>query len=229
MQALADEQLHYYLNARGFSYELLSRIFLKEPNDQLLDVLKEGILNSFPFCEEHKLIEEGISDVEGFFKQNDCEISNKLNWDFTRMFIGPYKLKAPLWESAYINKERLLFQTETLLVRREYLKYRLLPVNFGSEADDHLGLELHYLYQLNEMMKESFEKNDIVKVNGMIEDQISFLNDHLLVWVPQLKEKIIEHAKYDFYKGIVKILLGFLMVDKLCLKELLKENQLQKC
>lgn len=145
------------------------------------------------------------------------------------MFIGPHDPPAPLWESSYTNKEGLLFQTETLIVRQAYLKYSFIPVNLGSEADDHLGLELDFLCQLNNLTKEYLKANNNEKAFEVIHDQIIFLENHLLKWVPQLSEKISTNADYDFYKGMTKILQGFIELDKAILNELADIKDLQVC
>lgn len=62
------------------------------------------------------------------------------------MFIGPRELPAPPWESSYLNEDKLLFQEETLQVRMSYLKYNFIPKNYPHEADDHIALELDFMY-----------------------------------------------------------------------------------
>lgn len=227
MAYVEKESIQQLFVARGFSYDVLRRIFLVEPNRNLLLALQSGILKSFPFIDEHLLIREGVDTIHSFFEQYQVdEIYEDLHWDYTRMFIGPYELKAPLWESAYLNKDQLLFQQETIVVRQAYLKYQFLPANFGAEADDHLGLELDFLYQLNRLVKKGLREGNTDKVKDIIHDQIAFLDNHLLRWIPSFKEKVLNHAQYDFYKGIVKILQGFLELDKASLEEFLAEKHL---
>jgi TorA maturation chaperone TorD len=66
----------------------------------------------------------------------------RLKSEYTALMIGPAKLPAPPWESAYLTRERIIFQESTLKVRRAYQKYQFLPANYPYEADDHLALEL---------------------------------------------------------------------------------------
>ncbi|MGG0720005.1 molecular chaperone TorD family protein [Robertmurraya massiliosenegalensis] len=208
-----------YFHLRSSAYDLLRRFFLEEPNRQLLRSLQGGYIGSFPFKQENALIQDGVTDISIFLAQHDMDdVFDSLHWDYTKMFIGPYELPAPLWESAYLNEERLLFQKETLMVRQAYLKYCFLPAQFGKEADDHLGYELDFLYQLNELTMKKIEEEEFP--TEMIIDQIRFIEEHLLKWVPILREKIVQHAQFDFYKGMVKILQGFLEIDKVCLEEL---------
>jgi TorA maturation chaperone TorD len=215
------------LEIRSFAYDVLRIFFQQEPNLQLLKELEKGhYMKDFPFSDDHYLIQEGVKNILAFFEINEPEkIFEQLHWDYTRMFIGPYELPAPLWESAYLNKDGLLFQKETLMVRQEYLKYNLLPAQFGQEADDHLGLELDFIYQLNQVAMEAIKQGDIAKATEILTDQAKFIEQHLLKWVPLLKEKIITHAKFDFYKGMVKILHGFLEIDQSALEEVVTIKQ----
>lgn len=214
-QALATN----YYEIRSFAYDLLRCFFLEEPRKDLLRSLQSLDMNNFPFVRDSTLIKEGVDEVSTFFHQYDIDtVFDELHWDYTRMFIGPYEIPAPIWESAYLNKDRLLFQEETLKVRLAYLKYNFLPKNFGNEADDHLGLELDFLFQLNLL---TMKAEDEQCKKELILDQINFLENHLLKWVPLLKGNILSCAKFDFYKGMVKILQGFLEIDKSCLEDLL--------
>jgi putative dimethyl sulfoxide reductase chaperone len=220
------ETIRPLVEVRKYLYDILRWSFLKEPtlNDALF--VKEMVsLTEVPFKEESLLISNGVSQIKNFFSQNDIndgEVYSALHWDYTRLFIGPYELPAPPWESAYLNKERLLFQEETLKVRQFYLKYSFLPVEFGHEADDHLGLELDFMFRLNELALEAMGRENHEEVLQLLNDQKLFLEEHLLKWVPQLADKVVENANTDFYRGMAKVLKGFLLLDLRALNELLE-------
>lgn len=219
------------LEARIFAYDLLRRTFLEEPSHDFLKFLsRENLISSFPFSEEEGEIKEGIRQAQSDLGQYDLSseiVFNKLHWDFTRMFIGPYDLQAPAWESTYLNKERLLFQEETLEVRLAYLKYAFLPKHFQHEADDHLGLELDFMYQLSVMVLEKCEKNEQAELLDILEDQQRFLKEHLLRWVPNFQQNVCQYSNTDFYRGMSRILLGFLRIDLDALVELLELEGLE--
>lgn len=213
------------LEVRMFFYDVLRRTYLKEPIQGDISIVK-GITSSddFPFVSENPKILEGVDLLRDYFSHNDVtsdKVYNDLHWDYTRLFIGPYELPSPPWESVYINKERLLFQEETLLVRRFYLKYSFLPVDFGHEADDHLGLELDFMFRLIDLTLEAMIREDSNMVFELLKDQKLFLEEHLLKWVPQFVEKVLEHAGSNYYRGMANILEGFLTVDRVALDELL--------
>ena len=217
------------MEERRFAYDLLRRSFLEEPGPSYLEIMaKEGVVESFPFAKENTSIDQGLELLKGYLNQHDVldkDVYERLHWDYTRMFIGPYTLPAPLWESAYVNEERLLFQEDTLKVRREYFKYNFLPKHYGHEADDHLGLELDFMFQLNELSINYLDRQDSAALKLVLEDQAAFLNQHLQKFVPNVVQGILNSAETDFYRGLAKILQGFLEIDSNLLEEFLAELQ----
>ncbi len=45
---------------------------------------------------------------------------------------------------------------------------------------------------------EAFSKSDIETAIGFIQEQKSFLEDHLMAWVPEFAGRIIEYAETRF-------------------------------
>lgn len=219
-------EIQNLLELRIFAYDILRKVFLAEPTKELVAQLLDGIINFFPFNEEDLLIKEGIEQVSNYFQTFDMDKNfDGLHWDYTKMFIGPYKIQAPIWESAYLNREGLLFAEETLVVRRLYLQYNLLSAQYRIEADDHLGLELDFMYQLSTLANNHAQEENSLQLQKVFADQCEFLKEHLLKWIPSFSNKVIKHAETDFYKGMVKILNGFLTIDKIGLEELLTSNK----
>lgn len=214
------------LELRVFAYDVLRRVFLTEPTKELIVQLQNGVIDSFPFKEENRFLKEGVKQVQTYFDTFElAEDYDDLHWDYTRMFIGPYKLPVPIWESAYVNKDGLLFQEETLRVRRFYLKNNFISLQHGREADDHLGLELDFMYQLSKLLIDLIKEEKLSHFHRILIDQKYFLKEHLLKWTPQFRENVILSAETDFYKGMVKILTGFLFIDNICIKELLARTK----
>jgi Uncharacterized component of anaerobic dehydrogenases len=223
----ASSRVTPLLELRLFYYDFLRRTFLMEPTKDFLVFVKNSMITpDFPLASESEMILEGVQQIKNYLSKNDVQsetVYNDLHWEYTRLFIGPYQLPSPPWESTYLNEERLLFQKETLAVRKAYLKYSFLPVEFGHEADDHLGLELDFMFRLSELGLEDIDQNS-ANLKQLLMDQKSFLEEHLLQWVPKFSKDMIQHAETDFYRGMGKILQGFLTLDLEALLELLKIN-----
>lgn len=233
--ALKDEQpvkpdgIQPVLEARAFAYDLLRRTFLEEPSREYVQSLAgSGAVLAFPFRDESPAIGAGVEEVAAHLGDPanlTTDAYEDLHWDYTRMFIGPATLPAPPWESAYQGEERLLFQQETLAVRKVYHQYGLLSQSSHHEAEDHLGLELDFLFQLTQFASDRVAAGDGAGLVAILQDQQAFLDQHLLRWVPRFSSDVIASAETAFYKGFARILQGYLEIDRQLLDELIKVLQ----
>ncbi|AKL94354.1 anaerobic dehydrogenase [Clostridium aceticum] len=225
---LSSEEISILLEMRIFAYSFLKHALYIEPSREFLKaVIENNAVESFPFTEKSELINEGIIQINSFLKENNVlEISEyeKLHWDYTRMFIGPNSLPVPPWESVYLNKDRLVFQKETFEVRKNYLKYYFISKNYPREPDDHIGIELDFMCRLNKIAMENNEIQNTNKLLEVLNDQESFLREHILKWIPDFSISMINSSNTEFYRGIAKILKGYVEVDYLILKELIERS-----
>lgn len=218
------------LHARKFAYDILRRLFIEEPVQDFLKVfVHQKMAENFPFAGDSEGIDEGIHDIKEYLEQNDPvykqEDFDALHWDFTRMFIGPFELPAPPWESVYVRKDQLLFQQHTMNVRKTYNKYGFVVKEQNLEADDHVGLELDFIYHLNQLCLDHIENNpsvDSERIKNLLKEQHIFLQKHLLAFVPEFANRVVENAETKFYQGMAKILKSYLQIDSEVLKELLE-------
>jgi len=211
------------LDLRSFSYDVLRRVYLEEPSKLLMEEFLKGLIDDFPFTKENIHIQNGIIDIKKYVEkfQMDKDFDN-LHWDYTRLFIGPYQVKAPIWESVYLNKHGVLFQEETMRVRKMYLDYNLVSKQKGYEAEDHLGFELDFMYQLVEIAKEKIKDKEWGEAYQVLLHQKHFLQCHLLEWAPLFAKNVVTHANTEFYRGTAQLLVGYLKIDLLCVNDLLE-------
>lgn len=188
---------------------------MEKPSKELIGALNSGVFKRFPFIHEHFLIEEGVQCLEKFFAEGFTDkVYLRLEDDYTGMFDRTYRQLAPLRESAYFFKEQFSAQKETERLELVYQKYNIAPMLLGFEKRDHLVLQLDFLYRLNRLMKRYTEECDERKMMDVLRDQIIFLDNHLLQWVPLLRARVLTYAQCDFYKGLLHILQGFLEVER---------------
>jgi len=211
-----DFKTDWELGARVLGYAFLFRSLLEEPSTAFFEgIKKDDLLVFFPYIEEDQDIKEGVGFIDAYLTQNKPieDLSEELAIEYFRLFIGADKAIAPPWESVYLSGRGLLFQENTLAVRKKYSKYKLLPERLNKEPDDHIGLELQFMHTLSMMTLEAVESSDYNKAAALISDQKSFLEDHLLKWAPRFADRLYAGAETFFYQGLAKMLKGFLMVD----------------
>lgn len=198
-----------------------------EPDIEFINaIIDSNILEEFPFRKVSLSIEEGVGLAIEELKNNERELNSyheKLHWDYTKMFIGPNYLLAPPWESTYFNDSRLLFQEQTFKVRETYLKYNFIPKNYPYEPDDHIGCELDFMNKLSSLSLDMIKLNNEKRLRSLLDEQQSFISEHLKKWIDMFVENIEQFSETDFYRGFALILKGFIAIDKEILEELISD------
>jgi len=208
---------------RTYLYRLLQKLFGDEPTMETLNALNsEFTQTSLALLS----LDDKLNNIKGFLgklEQDQEKELDKARSEYTRLFLGPAKLPAPPWESVYVTKERLIFQESTLKVRECYLKYNFLPVNYRTEADDHIALELDFMANLSAMAEDYLANKQIDSLLKILDDQKSFLEEHLLAWVPDYVADLQTATTHPLYWGAADILNWFLKVDLAVVTEIIKE------
>ncbi|MBI3592879.1 MAG: molecular chaperone TorD family protein, partial [Nitrospirae bacterium] len=129
---------------------------------------------------------------------SDEELDDLL-WEYTRLFIGPYKLPCPPWESVYTSTKRLMMQDAYAEVRNLYAETGL-TISSPDIMFDHIGAELNFLAVLLQRMNSEPEKSyyyrDIAK---------KFLDRHLMNWVPQFARDMENASDSLLYRTLPKV------------------------
>ena len=171
---------------------LLSSMYLCKPSREALANWKIA-LSEEPalFLDELK---KAINDINS---ASDEELEALL-WDYTCLFIGPYKLPCPPWESVYTSPKRLMMQDAAAQVQELYTEAGL-SINTGEVMPDHIGVELNFLAVLLERThSDNSSKDKQVSMTGM------FLNEHLLTWLPDFTRDMENAAETPFYRALAR-------------------------
>jgi len=135
---------------------------------------------------------------------------DQLKVDFSKLFVGPYKLFAAPYGSVYLDSERKIMGDSTLDVKKRYREAGLDTAKNFKDAPDHISAELEFMYYLIFKEIEAFSNSDTETGIGFIQKQKSFLEGHLLAWVPEFADSIIEYAENPFYLNLAKATKAFL-------------------
>lgn len=224
---VAKEKLLDILVARFCALTFLKRAFLEEPTKEYLELLTEGdILAYFPEGGDDALLKSGYETLSFYLREPGLLAKDRvkeLGADYLNLFIGPGKLGAAPYESVYRSNKPLVFQEHTMEVRAEYAKHGLVPERFQQEPDDHISLELDFMLRLVEKTMTDIRANRYSKARKLMQAQKSFMADHVMKWAPAFAEKVTGNAKTDFYRGIGKMLIGYLRIDEALVAGLVKE------
>lgn len=224
---IGSEALMSCLESRLFAYELLRMVYRQEPESWFARALAQrDLIQYFPYRDDSSEIQRGVRLVRNYLadpRNATEEAYERLHWDYHRLFVGPCKLPAPPWESAYRIRERQPLPTETLAVRRRYLSYGVTSTG-SAEPEDHIGMELDFMCQTTHAALRHAERGERAPLMAVLRDQLDFLEQHLLTWVPQFTMDVMRCAQTDFYKGMAQVLNGFLAYDRTMVLDLLRKQ-----
>jgi putative dimethyl sulfoxide reductase chaperone len=163
-----------------------------------------------PLCE----ISDGFRRIDDAIQELHTvkgEKVKQLQEEYNRLFVGPNALPAPLWESVYLGREHLLFEEVTLEVRKCYRQYGLTFIRESKEPDDHIVIELEFLSYL---IQKTIDCEDVERKKRLLDDQYSFLNNHLLKWCPLFCELLSKSTQFELYRGAALLLEEYLNLEK---------------
>lgn len=81
------------------------------------------------------------------------------------------------------------------------------------EVPDHVSLEMAFVSYLK--LKEAYARMDAAEDAYRIcrEAENKFLSEHLLGWLPQFLERVIQHGTHEFYEKTACLLGDFLLME----------------
>ena len=116
----------------------------------------------------------------------------------------------------YRSANRLLMQEITGEVRQFYLEQGLIMQRLNSIPDDHLGVELEFLLYMSQKMLE--RPVEAVTFAGT---QREFLRKHILSWIDDFVNDILNNTNEPFFQYLALILRDFVHWDEQLLCDIL--------
>ncbi len=204
--------------ARKNIYSFLSRIFLEKPSQETINsILNKDFLANLPDAkdgnEPHPL-KQFAASFNGDIKSLQDEYNILFVIPLKRTYVKPY-------ESVYLTG--LMLQEPTNCVKRFYGESGIDISETFPDPADHVGLELEFMKMLCEKEIDSLNEKNTEKTIKYLGLEKSFLEEHLLKWIPALVDEICEKSENYFYRGISIFLRDFIFFDKVQVDDLLTE------
>ena len=181
---------------RAESYKFLSECYYL-PDKELIQKIADLAQTDHPFAELGNYIATGV-ELES------------LKIDYSQLFVGPFKLLAPPYGSVYLEDSRFMGDS-TIDVRNWYENEGLDIVI--KEAPDHITMELEFVYYLVVKQIEAIKDSNLQEVQSYLQKQSSFLQTHLLRWLPEFAGNIQKSAQTGFYKQLAQMTNDFVQND----------------
>jgi len=84
---------------------------------------------------------------------------------------------------------------------------------------DHISVELEYMQHVVEREAQAWEADDDQTALLCLKNEKQFVDEHLLGWVPDFCEKVIEAAESPFYREMARLTRSFIEFEQKELKE----------
>jgi TorA maturation chaperone TorD len=203
------KELMETLTAEALAFGYFNRVFYEKPTAEFLNTQQaEALFTHWPLEIQDEFTVAGVNIMRDFTGNWQQDLLDDLIRDYRRLFIGPGHIPAPPWESVYLSIEGLVYEEQTMAVRKFYARYGLQSPKRYAEPDDHFGLEMAFLAHLCTLGLASIEAGDSDGLTGHLAAMRAFLKEHLLLWAPTFLKRVIDHAQTNYYRGAAYLALG---------------------
>ena len=131
----------------------------------------------------------------------------ELTVEYSRLFVGPFGLKAPPYGSVYLDNERTVMGPSTMETIQFYEEEGLARDESFNELPDHIAVELEFMYFLIFKEAEALQKGESERAELYRQKQENFRRRFLDKWVPALCGNMKEGTDNDFYFALADCLL----------------------
>ncbi|MBS3733206.1 MAG: molecular chaperone TorD family protein [Desulfobacterales bacterium] len=102
---------------------------------------------------------------------------HQVEYDFTRLFVGPKSLEAPPFASVYLENDPLVMGPTTMMVRSVYEMMGLVSPWKNRLPEDHVSLELDAAL----VMQKAAEQGESREIEDL---RHFFVGRHMASWIP---------------------------------------------
>jgi len=206
---MGAESIVSYKENRAQCYRLLSWLFYPPrgdsiPQETLLEDLTRAMETVYP---------DAAGFCAGLAEHLSESSAEDLLVEYSRLFVGPFGLKAPPYGSIYLDGERRLMGDTTVEVRELYRQSGLVSNEEFRDLPDHITAELEFMYYLAFNELKAIQESDAIKAAALIEKQSLFIGKYLGKWIFDFCERISRNTDDRFYQTLGGCLSSFIAHD----------------
>ncbi len=223
-QNATKQDLTSVLESRANTYDLLSRLFRVEVDQELLDNL---LAMKFPVNNSNEDMTQGYKLIREYLGTTDANTLTDLAIDYVRTFIGSgndgFSAAYP-FESVYTSPKRLLMQEARDEVLVLYHTAGLDKQDSWKEGEDHIALELEFLSILTKRAISALGDGDEERCAYLLLQQRNFIEDHIQPWFPMMAADMYKFARTGLYQGLGHLTAGMIEEDLAFLNEVVEDD-----
>lgn len=188
-------------------YRLLGTLFAREPTPEFLRSLAKALRERVEASRNlNPRLGEGWKDVAACLEAGTS--AQEATEEFTALFIGPRPALHP-YESYYLAGK--FYDTPLAAVREFIQRVGIAREPTASDPDDAIAFECEVMARLIGRQVKALDPDGEAKSAHL---QGEFLKHHLLVWAPKFAEDLLRKPRASLYRGVAKILGGFLELER---------------
>ena len=187
------------LESQAVALDLLRQAFLCGPTVGLID----GIASVRPHeldlaADAVAAFNELVELVQGNRHRLPAWLED-VQVEYTRLFIGPQEPPVLLYGSCHLLPTPSVMSEETLAVRDAYSKSGLVVERLNSLPDDHLGVELEFLFALT---RAAADADDEMETMRLLAERSQFIQRHLAAWGSKVADQISKETQDPFFRAL---------------------------
>lgn len=233
----------FFENARDF-YALLSSIFYLELTEEQIDGLAES---GFSFPDDGSEMGDACAALRRYLARRGPSARQDLAVDYARIFLaaGVYEGETAVpYESVFTSPEGLMMQDARDEVVRVYRRCGLKVPQDLNVPEDHLAFELEFMGRLSGRIAEALAVGEVAEpenaarevagakaaepenaarevAGALMAEQLRFIDEHLLNWMPDLARRVESFARLPFYPAMMAVAQSYLRENRAVLEEVL--------
>jgi len=210
--------------ARADTYGLLRNLYAQKPASEWVKGLLTGeVVRSLSRAGHGEFrsaeIVEGLDKlrrcVEGLRRMSAKAALMRLAVDRTRLLGGVAPGYGPPFPSESVYREGRLMGDTTRAVAQSYHKLAVYVPQDSYDPPDYVAFELDFMRVLCAKEAEAWGSGEVNDALQLLRREESFLEDHILQWVPRFCEEVLRETRItDFYRGVAQLTKGFLLQEE---------------
>jgi TorA maturation chaperone TorD len=206
MDSMEKQRRKDMADHRSNIYGLLALIYRREVTPDLLCQVKDprflGVFTDL-----------GVEGIEAFLQSSEEKLIEDLTVEYARLFLGPGKHISP-HESVHHQREDgdwgTLWGATTVEVKKFIEATGLEYEPDYKGMPDHVSVEFEFMAALARREAQAWAESDEAIARSCVAMQKMFLEEHLIQWIPDFCENVIQLAELPFYHAVAELTRSFI-------------------
>ena len=217
------ETLIEVLEGRSSFYSFLAGFYFKPLTQEQIDEMAAKDFSGFD--EVDPLLASGFNDITRFLRKRNTGTRQMLAIDFTSSFGGTQTYKGRVavpYASVFLSVEGLLNQEPRNEVFRIFKRNRLRVADEKIPVD-HLSFMFEFLATMSERAITHIKEGKDSEACLCLTESRGLITDYILTWFSDFAELANLLIEARFYRGVLRVTEGYLLMDLQTIDDLLEE------